>query len=34
MYKETKAESEDFLLGRRIDTLGDEEEKKPEGMDY
>ena len=31
MYKENKPDSEDFLLGKRIDTLGKEEETKTEG---
>ena len=31
MYKENKADSEDFLLGKRIDTLDNEAEAKTEG---
>lgn len=28
MYKQNKPDSEDFLLGKRIDKIGDEDEKQ------
>ena len=32
MYKQNKPDTEDFLLGKRIDKFGEEEEKKEEGL--